>query len=105
MFPEGRVEIESFRAEPIVSVDKYDRATEPKIETIPQSARKDQRQVYWPSVGSRLPTEIYDGQELRPGNEISGPTVIDMPNTGIVVRDEQRVKMNEFRDFIIETEV
>lgn len=103
-FPEGRVEIESFRVEPIVPVEKYERATEELDGRVPETARKGQRDVYWPSIDSREATDVYSGQDLRPGNEIQGPTVIDMPNTGIVVRDGQKVTMNEFRDFVIETE-
>jgi N-methylhydantoinase A len=48
------------------------------------------RAVYWRELGERRPTPIHDGPTLTPGAAISGPAVIEFPNTVIAVRPQQR---------------
>jgi len=102
VFPEARLEIGSLRVQPIAEVDKFERASAPDTTTgIPSAAKAGTRAVYWPSRQQRVTTQIYDGTAVPPGNEIDGPTVLDLPNTSIVVPEGQRIRRNRYNDFVI----
>lgn len=103
LFSEARAEVQSIRVEPVAEVEKFERATMPSTDRIPEDAEKGARDVYWPSSERTIETDVYDGVELEPGNVIEGPTVIDMSNTAIVVHEDQTVRQNKYRDFVIET--
>lgn len=103
LFSEARAEIQSMRVEPVAEVETFERATLPTTDEIPQEAHKGTRSVYWPGRGRTIETNIYDGTKLQPGNEIEGPTVIDMSNTAIVVRNGQTIRQNRYRDFVVDT--
>jgi N-methylhydantoinase A len=102
LFSEARAEIQSIRVEPVVEVETFERATLPTTDEVDESAAKGTRDVYWPSAERTVETEVYDGTKLKPGNEIEGPTVVDMSNTAIVAQENQTVRQNRFRDFVIE---
>ncbi|MGQ4557095.1 hydantoinase/oxoprolinase family protein [Halobellus sp. GM3] len=100
--PEAKIELVSLRVEPVGTVRKYDRQAESRTtDSIPSAASLEPREIYWPDRGAMAATQIYDGREMLPGNEIVGPTVIEMPNTSVVVRAEQQIAKNEYGDFII----
>lgn len=100
----ARAEIQSIRVEPIAEVEKFDRASLPTTDEIPSEAKKGMRDIYWPDRDRTVSTDVYDGTALQPGNKIDGPTVIDMSNTAITVKQNQTIRQNEFRDFVIERE-
>jgi N-methylhydantoinase A len=52
----------------------------------PAAASRLEREVYWHELGVRTATAIWDGTQLLPGNEIAGPSVIELPDTTVVVR-------------------
>lgn len=97
----ARTEIQSIRVEPVAEVEKFDRASLPTTDEIPTDARKGKRDIHWPGREQTISTDVFDGIALQPGNEINGPTVIDMSNTAIVVRKNQTIKQNEYRDFVL----
>jgi N-methylhydantoinase A len=51
---------------------------------IPAVACRPSRQVYWPELGVRSDTQVYRGQHLQYGNRVSGPAVIEFPDTTVV---------------------
>lgn len=100
--PEARTEIVSIRLNPVGRVQKSGRVvTTEKTDTIPNRAKKPSRAVYMGEQDGTVEVDVYRGTELRPGNEIAGPTVIDLPNTSIVVHSGQTVSINEYHDFEI----
>lgn len=103
LFSEARAEIQSIRVEPVAEVQKFDRATYSTTDSIPDRALKGTRDIHWPGIGRTVETDVYDGTELQPGAVIEGPTVVDMSNTVIVVHDNQTIRQNEYRDFVIKT--
>jgi len=97
--PEAKLEIVTVRSEPRGVVESYERATQDlEASEPPSSAKKHVRDVYMDDERGSTEVPIYDGMELLPGNELPGPVVIDMPNTGIVVKDEQSAFVNEHAD-------
>jgi N-methylhydantoinase A/oxoprolinase/acetone carboxylase beta subunit len=39
---------------------------------------------------------------LLPGTAVTGPAVVELPTTTIVVRPGQRLTLNAFRSFVVE---
>lgn len=68
----------------------------------PSVALADSRSVYFHEVGGYLDAEIYDGELLRPGMIVEGPAVVELATTTIVVFPEHKLRVNEYRDFLIE---
>jgi len=102
VFPEARLEVVSIRVQPVGEVEKFERAsTETAGSEVAGAALKTNRDIYWPDEGRYVETDIYDGREIRPGNELDGPAVIDMANTSIVVYADQRIEKNQYNDFVI----
>jgi N-methylhydantoinase A len=57
--------------------------------------------VYWPSAGEMVETDIYRGTELVPGNELSGPAIVELPVTTIVIHPGQTAKIDGFGNVVI----
>jgi len=49
-----------------------------------------ERKAYWTETGSWLPTPIYQFEQLQPGNEITGPAVVEAEFTTVVVPPGQK---------------
>jgi N-methylhydantoinase A len=71
-------------------------------ETNPETAVKGKREVYFEESGNFL-TSVYDFDRLEPGNEISGPAIVETPVTTVVVNPTDRAAVDEFRNIIITT--
>ena len=69
---------------------------------VTKDALETTREIYWVEQEKKVPTPIYDGYKLMPGNILDGPCVVETDTTSIVVHPEQVIKMDEFGNFIIE---
>ena len=65
------------------------------------AALKGGRPAYFSGAGL-VPTAVYDGDVLAPGQRLPGPAVIELATTSIVVRPGQEVWVDEFGNFRIE---
>jgi N-methylhydantoinase A len=105
--PAARLEtaVEQFvtlRLEARIGVEQFERKTTESGGTEPPTAaEKPEREVFIDETVGRVPVDVWDGTELQPGNELDGPTIIDLPNTSVVVHDGQSVSVNEYHDFRI----
>jgi N-methylhydantoinase A len=59
------------------------------------------RQVYFRETNGFTSTPIFDRDALVPGQEIAGPAVIEAPDTTMLVRPKQRVRMDEYRNLTL----
>jgi N-methylhydantoinase A len=64
-------------------------------------AARGERDVYWHELKGRAPTRIWDGTLLRPGNELEGPAVVELPDTTVVVRPERRLAIDPYGNAIV----
>ncbi len=71
-------------------------------EVIPSGAIAPSRRVFWEEKGGMVETPVYWGEHLVTGNTFSGPAIVDLPNTCIVVSPNQRLLKDEFANFMIE---
>ncbi|WP_458204478.1 hydantoinase/oxoprolinase family protein [Haladaptatus sp. NG-SE-30] len=64
-------------------------------------AQTGTRDAYWPGESAFVETDIYDGERLGAGVDISGPAVIQLPDTTVTVRPTQHAAVNEHGNIII----
>src|SRR5690349_19571215 len=48
---------------------------------IPRDAIRVKREIYWPDLGKRRATPVYDGERLANGNRIGGPAIVETADT------------------------
>jgi N-methylhydantoinase A len=64
-----------------------------------------QRPVYWRTFGEFVPTEIYDGSKLSQSAEISGPAILEFPDTTVVVPPGATAGIDELGNVLIDVGV
>ncbi|MFZ1909524.1 MAG: hydantoinase/oxoprolinase family protein [Burkholderiales bacterium] len=77
---------------------KLPRAKTLSARVAPQASR-GRRDIYWPDFKRIVPTPIYDGARLRPGNRVSGPSVVETTDTTIVIYPGRRLRVDAFGNF------
>lgn len=68
----------------------------------PESACKGQRRAYFEKHGGFVDTNLYEMDELNPGNVITGEAIIEAPTTIIVIQPGQVARVDEYKNVIIE---
>jgi N-methylhydantoinase A len=58
------------------------------------------RRVYWEEHGFRA-TDIYDGAALGPGAELTGPAIVELSVTTIVLQPGQHGRVDDYGNFLI----
>jgi N-methylhydantoinase A len=102
-FQGGRLELVTFRVRATAETPRPRLvAAEQLTEEIPALALRPSRKVYWADLQCLVETPIYDGTELRPGNAIAGPIVVETPDTTVVVHPGQGLRVDRFGNFEIE---
>ena len=71
----------------------------------PESACKGQRRAYFEKHGGFVDTNLYEMDELNPGNVITGEAIIEAPTTIIVIQPGQVARVDEYKNVIIEMRV
>jgi N-methylhydantoinase A len=66
---------------------------------IPKAAVRSRRDIYWPDLGKRRPTAVYDGELLLSGNKISGPAIVETADTTVVVQPGTKLRVDELGNF------
>jgi N-methylhydantoinase A len=59
------------------------------------------REVYWPGTASFVETDIYDGRLISADLQLSGPAIIQLPDTTVTVRPQQQASIDEYDNIII----
>jgi N-methylhydantoinase A/oxoprolinase/acetone carboxylase beta subunit len=92
--PEGGVYVESFVLTASIPTEKPGFQTFPVEGKDPSAALKGTRRCYWGNGGFEE-TKIYDFLELRAGNEVTGPSILETEYTTVVVPPRFRCKIDE----------
>jgi N-methylhydantoinase A len=66
---------------------------------IPKDAVRRKRDIYWPELGKRRPTPVYDGELLSTGNKIAGPAIVETADTTVVVQPGTKLRVDELGNF------
>ena len=103
-FREAGVEITTFRVEAVGLMTPFRLMEYQPRDGDAGEARMEDREVYFPELGKRVPTPIYDGGALTAGAGIAGPAVVEYPGTTVAIGPAQSAAVDEFLNLTIELE-
>ncbi|HWI35201.1 MAG TPA: hydantoinase/oxoprolinase family protein [Burkholderiales bacterium] len=66
---------------------------------VPKEAMRKKRDIYWPDLGKRRATPVYNGERLANGNQIAGPAIVETADTTVVVQPGSRLRVDELGNF------
>ena len=69
-----------------------------------RAALKGSRPVYSASAQDYVETDIYNGDQIVPGNHVAGPAIIEEARTSIVLFAGQGATLDEHLTYVIEVE-
>ena len=93
--PEGGIFIESFILKAVVSTPKVHLPVLPLEGRDPAAARKGERQVFWPEARDFRKTPLFAYEQLRPGNVVDGPAIVEGEYTTMVVPPLMRFSIDD----------
>jgi N-methylhydantoinase A/acetophenone carboxylase len=101
-FPEAGIELEAFRLFVELELPHFVVGREEMAGEAPdQKAMKEERDCYWEALGGFSRTNIYAWENLKPGNLIQGPSVIEAEATTVVIEPEWTFKMDSYGNGIL----
>ena len=68
---------------------------------IPPRAKRGTRDIYWAEPKRTIRTPILNGAELKPGNRVKGPCVVETSQTNVVVHPGRTLRVDAFGNFEI----
>ena len=71
-----------------------------ETKSILKKAYKGERPVYFTEHGKFVQTRVLDGHRLRPGNQLKGPAIVELETTTVVLRPDQRLRVDLYGNFI-----
>ena len=96
------VELITIRIHAVVRLQRPAQAVDDSFQkTVPAAARLGAREIFWPDRMERIESAVFDGRELRHGNRIAGPAVVELPYTSIVVGVDQALDCDAFGNFVL----
>lgn len=60
-----------------------------------------EREIWSPGQRAMVTAKVYDGDRMRPGDELSGPAIVELGTTSIVVLDEFDVVVDVSGSFVL----
>jgi N-methylhydantoinase A len=79
------LELVSIRLTATGLVERPPLPVEPFAGTDARNARKSARPIYLPTREDPVEVDVYDGEQLRHGNAVSGPALVESANTTVLV--------------------
>ena len=65
------------------------------------SAVKSVRDVFFPKLGKWVNTQVYDFDQLQPGNIIQGPAIVEGADTTVVIPSDQTGRVDTYLNIVI----
>ncbi len=93
--PEGGIFIESFILKAVVSTPKVHLPVLLLEGRDPSAAHKGERQVFWPEARDFRKTSLFAYEQLRPGNVVDGPAIVEGEYTTMVVPPLMRFSIDD----------
>jgi N-methylhydantoinase A/oxoprolinase/acetone carboxylase beta subunit len=91
----GGVFLDAVVLKATVPTEKLDLPTQPTEGPDPSAAERGARSAYWPELKGRRDTPVYGFDDLRPGNRVVGPAIVEMEYSTIVVPPGQQLTIDE----------
>ena len=101
-YRDARIEIVTLRLRATAPTPRPKLARAARLSArIAAAAKRPSRPVYWDSLKTSVATDIYDGAQLKPGNTLEGPVIVETTDTTVVVHPGRRLRVDEFGNFEI----
>lgn len=65
-----------------------------------RGARKGTRDVFFTERQKYAATPVWDGHQLKPGNRLRGPAIIELATTTVVLRPGQSLRVDAYGNFV-----
>jgi len=101
-FREAGIEMTQFRLTARGLLNHPDMSAAKTVGEDSSAALTGRRKIFVEAKSAMIESDIYDFTLLNPGNVIKGPAVIHTPITTIVLQDNQKSVMDQFRNIIVE---
>ena len=62
-------------------------------------AGRRKREIFWPDLGKKKNTPVYNGELLAPGNRIAGPAIVETSDTTVVVQPGTKLREEALGNF------
>jgi N-methylhydantoinase A len=69
---------------------------------LPEASHAPPREIYWHEERRRVRTPIYRGTNMIGGNSVTGPAIIELPDTTIVIRPGQSASKDGLSNFVMQ---
>ena len=73
----------------------------PRHDLKPPSGSESVRDIYWYELRRSVTTPIRNHGELRPNETLSGPTVVELPTTSVVIRPGQSAQVDSSGNVVL----
>ena len=73
-----------------------------KLTSATAAVSKHTRKAYFKKLGGMVDTPIYKGADLKPGNRIAAPAIIEEPTTTILVMPGSKASITRYGNYLIE---
>ncbi len=83
------------------------RVVAPERRTLPHSSpdsrkfAKGKREVHFEEEFGFVPTTIFDGDQMLPGNIVEGPAIVEQKTTTVVVPPKGRLEVTSYGDYLL----
>jgi N-methylhydantoinase A len=101
-FREAGIEMTQFRLTARGLLNHPDMSAAKTVGEDSSAALTGRRKIFVEAKSAMIESDIYDFTLLNPGNVIKGPAVIHTPITTIVLQDNQKSVMDQYRNIIVE---
>jgi N-methylhydantoinase A len=100
--PGNEIEVVNLRVTAIGEVPKTPLASAPETGPDASASFKGRRDAYFVEAGGLVPTALYDGHRLRPGNTVEGPAIIEMVTTSVVLFPKDVARLDRYGNVLVE---
>lgn len=101
-FPAAGIELVNLKVRAAIQLTKPDLRPHPSPKRTPlQAAVAQPRLCYWTELSSAVSTPVYWGEQLRSGDTIEGPAIIDLPETTITIRPTDTATLDGFGSVVL----
>jgi N-methylhydantoinase A len=99
--PDSPVEIVNYRVNSTVRLPKLDLPHSPAVPQTGAIPVKSTRDVYFPETDGYAPTPVYERDQLRAGQRITGPAIVEQPDSTTVLFPGQQLEVDSRGNMIL----
>ncbi len=101
-FEKEAIELKECRLRGTGKLSRPDLNPVPEADTaVPEAAYVRSKPMYFTEANKQLDSQIYDFEQMNPGNKLTGPAVIATPVTTVVVNPGDEARIDRYKNVVI----